>query len=281
MEFFGENNETLGLEILNLEFPYKVKNDSSDWLIIRFSIRKNEFNFFEINSANLCIYEVESLVDWLKSAKNNTKENKKWDRTMENNLVLELLDCPSDNYVKMKIMLFNEEKYSILCNTNYGKLYEYAIQIEANLKLLYEQFVDRKKMYKLLTLGRNSIKKGIVVNSNKSIFKKNNFIDKFDKKEGYKIIYSKLFISDLDKIKKTAFEKDVQLIEEAMDFICDYPCEDKSIWEEYFVTYGIRFKIANEYIVFYSFSIYESINFLRLIKNTGQLKKYLEYMSKN
>ena len=108
---------------------------------------------------------------------------------------------------------------------------------------------------------------------------KNNFKEGYKDEGGYKIIYSKSFIKD--ELFLNYYEKDNNLIDmiyNQVEKIKKYPFENADKWDCYFMTYGIRFRILDKYIIFYRAYRHESIDFIRIIKNTKYFNNYLEYI---
>jgi hypothetical protein len=292
MVFYGLDGQEIGMAIENLEFPQlpAFNNDFFDNpLMIHISIKSNFGNFDHSNPV-LELSEFKDLIKWLKKLSNNKCVNTKWDGTIEDFFEFELFSPIEDNIKKIKIYFYEDKKYFIESYMSNNQLLEYANQLRNELKILYKQFSIRKHLYKLLEKGIDGESNGITVKENASIFKKNNFIDRYDTKEGYKIIYSDIFIKDLNKIKNNTKIK--YEIDYAIDSIKDYPFDiDILSWDDFLESNGIRFKMLKENIIFYYVQTHEynkvkkvfemknqRIVFLRLLEKTINYESYLKYM---
>jgi hypothetical protein len=277
MVFLGVEEQEFRIDIVNLEFPQSPKIDKDDdvFLMIRIEIKSN-FGCFDDFGAFLTVSEIEYLINWLRNLSKNKPNENKWFYTIEDYFELELLNSNKEPNKKIKIHFHKPQKYFIETNINNHELLKYANQLKHELKMLYKEFSARKHLYKLLIKEIKAEKNGILIEKDFSIYKKNNFVDRYDKREGYKIVFSKAFINDLNHAKKM---ENFETIQQNIDTLKKYPCNTSVIlWDNFFSENGIIFKIIGEYIIFYKFIMYDKVYFLRLLYNKKEYQKYLEYL---
>ena len=284
MKFYGVNDQEFMLEIVNLEFPLKpIKNDwvDPDFLIIHFIIKSN-FGNFEHKSPLLEIMEVKGLIKWLQKLSKCRCKEKKWGYTLENFIEFELINSEFDIIKQIKIYFWEDRKYFIEAHMNNLQLKDYANQLNDELQTIYKVFSVRKTLRKILKKGMETKNERIIVEENADIYIKNNFVDKYDLKNGYKIIYTKLFLDDLEKIKNNVIAK--KAVNEIIEKIKKYPFDNPKTTTEgsfHYADYSnLKYKIADEFILFYQSWLYEEVVFIRLLYNTNNYKRYFEYLKK-
>ena len=160
-------------------------------------------------------------------------------------------------------------------NMNNSQLMEYSNLINEELKRFYKALHIRNHLIKAIEKGINSLSDKVIVEEDASIYRKNNFIDRYDLKTGYKIIYSKMFVHDLNKIKNDLVIK--EKIENKLQAIRKYPYDNhNSSWDDFSSSRNITFRIIDEYIILFQPWMYDEIIFLRMLNYTPGYKEYLK-----
>jgi hypothetical protein len=280
MVILGKNNQKFDMKILNYEVPPTAfgynKDLATDWIEVEINIESNFGVYNQITSFE--IYEIENLIFWLRELSKNKQCEKTWEKTIEDYFVFELLNSYNANEKNIKIIFRERQKYLEFVADN-KLLYTYSKQLSSELRFLLKTYKLVKVLYKIIQTGIKSIKRGKIIEELHTVKIKNNFKEGYRDETGYKIVYSKCFIKD--QLFLNYYERDsnlVDMIYNQVEKIKKCPFENTDRWDNYFLTYAIRFKIINKYTIFYRAYRYESIEFIRIIKNTKYFNKYLEYI---
>ena len=277
----GKNNQKVEFKILNYEFPPTAfgynKDLANAWIETGINIESDFGIFSQISS--FLIYEIENLIFWLSELSKNKQVEKIWNKIIEDYFVFELLNQCNSNKKYIRIIFREEQKYYVEFVADNKLLYTYSKKLSSELDFLLKTYNSVKKLYKIIQTGIKSIKKGKIIDEQYVVKIKNNSKEGYKDEAGYKIIYSKCFIKD--ELLLNYYEKDNNLIDmiyNQIEEIKKYPFENTDKWDGYFMTYGIRFRILDKYIIFYRACRYESIEFIRIIKSTKYFSNYLEYI---
>jgi hypothetical protein len=283
MIFYGIDNQEVEIRIINYEYPptgFGYNNtyhgEYEDFLEIEVRIISNYGNYSH-NSSIFMIYELQNLINWLeKLSKNKFIENKYF--TVEDYFAFELLNKYNEKEKRFKI-LFREGKWNYVeCIADNKRLSKYVKELSSELYFLFKTYKTIKKLYEIINKDIKEINKGKVIDKNHIVKIKENFKKGYRDEKGYKIIYTKSFINDLGYIEKhEKIKNNIQAIYTQIEDIKLYPFKYTSKWDNYFMSHNIKFKITDKYIIFYIAWRYESINFIRIIKNNKYYNNYCKY----
>jgi hypothetical protein len=278
MTFYGENNQKVELSIVNYEFPPTAfgynKDTSDDWLEIKINIESNLGRYNHTSSIFL-LYEFENLIYWLDRLSKNFEVDK-WYRTVEEYFEFELLNGYDKKEKRFKIIIKENKGCYIECLANNRKLHKYVKELSFELNFLFSTYKAIKKLHNIIDRRIRSQNKGDLITENCIVKIKENFKKGYRDEKGYKIIYSKRFIRKMNYIKflkRNIFEA----IHIQIEDIKLFPFKYTNKWDEYFMSHNIRFKLVDNYIIFYIALRYESIKFIEIIKNNKYCSNYLKY----
>ena len=278
MIFHGVDDQELELEITRLEFSRQLKQivkcQEPLFLMIHVKI-KSKFGCFEHKNPLLDIGEVNYLIKWLEKLSKNKCKEKELQGTYENFFRFELLNSENDDIKKIRIYFYEDPWYFIDANISNSQLIEYSNLINKELKRFYKVLHIRNHFIKAIEKGINSLSDKVIIEENASLYRKNNFVDRYDLKKGYKIIYSKMFVHDLNKIKNNFVIK--EKIENKLQAIKKYPYDNhNSSWDDFSSSRNITFRIIDKYIIFFQPWMYDEIIFLRMLNYKPGYKEYLK-----
>jgi hypothetical protein len=270
------NNQEIGIEIINYEYPptsfgyNNTEHDGSDdWIYVKINI-KSDFGNYEHTSPIFQIFEIENLINWLDRLSKNKPVKNVCVTTIEDYFLFELLNKYNDKEKRIKIS-FKEEKGSYVEFVANNKiLHKYSKELLSELNFLHDTYKSIKKLYKILQKEIKNNKYDKIIAKDKTVKIKENFKEGYRDEKGYKIIYSKSYRKDLTN------DNIVVIIPEMVEIV-EIPFRYNTKWDEFFKYNGIRYKIIDKYIIFYSAVRYESIKFIRIIKNNKYYNNYLIY----
>jgi len=276
MVFYGINNQEIGIKIINYEVPPTSlgynnieHNGFDDWIETKINI-KSDFGNYEHTSSIFLLNEIDYLIYWLDRLSKNKPIKNKCVTTIEDYFLFELLNKYNDKEKRIKIS-FKEEKGSYLeCIANNKMLHKYSKELLSELNFLHDTYKSINKLYKILKKEIKNKKYDRIIAKDKTVKIKENFKEGYRDEKGYKIIYSK-------SIRKDLTNDNIAFIIPEMVEIVEIPFRYNSKWDEFFKYNGIRYKIIDKYIIFYSVIRYESIKFIRIIINNKYYNNYLIY----
>jgi len=281
MVFYGINNQEIEIKIINYEFPptsfgyNNVEHDGfDDWINVKVSI-KSDFGNYEHTSSIFLLYELENLIYWLKKLSKNKPSKNESVTTIEDYFLFELINKYKDKEKRIKIKFKEKEGSYIEILASNKILRKYYKELLSELNFLHKTYKSIRKLYKILNKEIKNKKNDKIIVENQTVKIKENFKKGYKDEKGYKIIYTKNFIKDLNLIKKN--KNDLEEINTQIEDIKLFPFKYRSKWDNFFMTYGISYKIIEKYIIFFVSWRYEIIRFIRLIENNKYYNNYLVY----
>jgi len=278
MVFNGINNQEIELKIVNYELPPTSfgynnveHNGSDDWINVKVKI-KSDFGNYEHTSSIFLLNEIDYLIYWLDRLSKNKPVKNKCVTSIEDYFIFELLNKYNDKEKRIKISFKEDKGGYVECLANNKMLHKYSKELLTELKFLYNTYKSIKKLYKIISKELKKTKYDKIISENQTVQIKENFKEGYRDEKGYKIIFSQGFLKD-----RKYCTKSLEFIIPEMVEIVFTPFNYKSKWDNFFMSHGISYKIVDKYIIFYQATRYESVRFIRVIKNNIYYNNYLIY----
>jgi len=284
MIFYGINNQEIEITIINYEVPptslcyNNVDHDGfDDWLEVKINIKSDFGNYDHISSIFL-IFEIENLIYWLDKLSQNKQTKNDCVTTIEDYFKFELLNKYNDKEKRFEIFFKEKKESYVECLANNKELRKYSRELSYELDFLYRTYESVNELYRKINKITKNNNNDKLVAENQIVKIKENFKKGYKDEKGYKIIYSKFFIKDINYIEK--HEKNDNIVKTIFTDIEDiklFPFRYTNKWDDYFMSHNIRFKISNEYTIFYIAWRYKAVKFIGIIKNNKYYGNYLNY----
>lgn len=150
MIFYGIDNQTVGFQITNYQFPYNTEGDwDSNWLNIYLDV-KSKFGNWQTIDASLTTWEVQELIKWFEDLSQNLRPKYTEMNFTEPNLSFELLNNfdALEKRVKIKFDLESRprtaddtKEYFMEFQVDYYELKRISIELSAELS----KYPERKR----------------------------------------------------------------------------------------------------------------------------------------